>query len=175
MDDLATAVGADGSGAMAALTWSSGLAAASASYTNEWKYDTTFTSLTTNTGTTTSSRAAAQGTVTGVITETAYFINTYAIDPIDLMRLTISNDGADNKVAAALFDSTSAYAVIGASYAVADGCTMDYTVPTLCDMVFDIVVAHAFADASSVVTCTTEISYGGGLCDPTTEAAAVYA
>lgn len=135
------------------MTWSSGLAAASKSYTDSWKGDSGLTSLTTSNGTTTTSRAAAQGTVNGAIVETAFYYTTFAVDSMDMMRLLLANDGASNVMLDALFNGTT-YTTIGMSYASADGCNMavktDSQNATQCSMVFDIVVAAAFTDASTV-------------------------
>lgn len=62
------------------MKWKEGLALGSDSYTSEWSTDATFQSLTSNNGSTTASRAAAHGAVTGKITETAYFYDTYSAD-----------------------------------------------------------------------------------------------
>jgi len=86
-----------GNGSSAAMTWSEGLALGNASYVTEWVAaagtDTAFTSLTSNNGTTTVSRATANGTVTGSIVETAYFFDAFSLDATDFMRLIITNDG----------------------------------------------------------------------------------
>lgn len=88
---------AAGNGSSAAMTWSEGLALGNASYVTEWVAaagtDTSFTSLTSNNGTTTVSRATANGTVTGSIVETAYFFDAFSLDATDFMRLIITNDG----------------------------------------------------------------------------------
>lgn len=144
---------ANASAPMAALTWSEGLALGSAAYTEEWKYDSTFTSLTTNTGTTTSSRAATNGTVSGLITETAFFFQTYSIDPVDFMRFIITNDGSTNYLNTIFDDTSTTYTTMGASYAVDSTCTMNTTGPVLCDMVFDVVIAAGYTNGSSVAEC----------------------
>lgn|ERR1719183_2475032 len=120
--------------AMSEITWSEGLALAAESYTTEWAADPTFTSMTTPTGTTTTSRAAANGSVSGSITETAFFYTTYAVDPLDMMRMIIANDSG---VLAEAFFSTDAeyleeYTTMGASYSLENGCTMDPATPTTC-------------------------------------------
>lgn len=89
---------AAGNGSSAAMTWSEGLALGNASYVTEWVAAagtaTAFTSLTSNNGTTTVSRATANGTVTGSIVETAYFFDAFSLDATDFMRLIITNDGS---------------------------------------------------------------------------------
>jgi hypothetical protein len=153
------------------MTWSEGLALGAATYTSEWAQNSTFTSMTTPTGSTTTSRAAANGSVTGAITESAYFYTTYAVDPIDMMRFIIANDGS-SVMKDALFgvDATylNEYLYMGASYALTSGCVMDATAGdvTACSMVFDVVVASGYTNNSDVAACTTTVSYGGGDCDP---------
>jgi hypothetical protein len=120
--------------AMSEMTWAEGLALAADSYTTEWAADTSFTTMTTPNGTTTTSRASANGTVSGSITETAFFYTTYAVDPLDMMRMIIANDTG---VLADAFFSTDAeyleeYLTMGASYALENGCSMDATTPTTC-------------------------------------------
>lgn len=89
---------AAGNGSSAAMTWSEGLALGNASYITEWVAaagtSNSFTSLTSNNGTTTASRATANGTVTGSIVETAYFFDAFSLDATDFMRLIITNDGS---------------------------------------------------------------------------------
>jgi len=151
------------------MTWSEGLALASQSYTAEWALDSTFTSMTAPSGSTTTSRARANGTVTGAITESAYFYTTYAVDPIDMVRFIIANDGT-SVMKDAFFgvsaDYLDTYLYMGASYALTSGCSMDATTPTACAMVFDVVVASGYTNNSDVAECTTTVSYGGGDCDP---------
>jgi len=54
-----------------------------------------FSSLTTRgNGTTTASRAAANGTVTGALVEAAYFFSAWSLDATDLMNFLITSDGA---------------------------------------------------------------------------------
>lgn len=80
-----------------------------------------------------------------------------------------------------LMDKDSKYKTFGMSYATADGCNMapptdltNGTGSTSCGVVLDLVAAEAFADASSVTQCGTEINYGGDLCKPSADAIAVY-
>lgn len=159
------------------MTWSEGLALAAASYTAEWAQNSTFTSMTTPNGTTTTSRAAANGTVTGAITESAYFYTTYAVDPIDMMRFIIANDGS-SVMKDAMFgvDATylNEYLYMGASYALTSGCSMNTIGPVACSMVFDVVVASGYTNNSDVAACTTTVSYGGGDCDPDDAGLALY-
>lgn len=163
--------------ALTAMTWSEGLTLGSELYTTEWLSNTTFTSMTTPNGTTTTSRAATNGAVTGSLTESVYFYTTYTIDPLDMMRFIISNDGSA-KMFDALFDSAEEgnYLYLGASYALASGCTMDSTTSpeVSCSMVFDIVVATGYTNNSDVAACDATISYGGGDCDPEDAAIAVF-
>jgi len=135
--------------------------------------------MTTPNGTTTSSRAGANGTVTGSITETAFFYTTYAVDPIDMMRLIISNDTGSLQQA---FFGTSAnykgvYNNMGAAYSSVNGCNMSHTmggVVTACSMVFDVVVTSGYTNNSGVSECQPVISYGGGDCDPDANGQAVF-
>lgn len=163
--------------AMPAVAWSEGLALGSQAFTADW-VSSSGVSLTTATGTTTASRAGANGTVSGLLTEAAYFFATYTLDPVDLMRFIITNDGSANKVGDALFSFDVAYKglynFIGMSYAVQDGCTMSTTGPVPCDVVLDVVVAQGYTNASGVAECSTEISYGGGDCDPDAAGQAVF-
>jgi len=108
-------------GALGDMVWSEGLALGADLYTSEWAAsDDSFTAMTTPSGTTTSSRAGANGTVSGSITETAFFYTTYTIDPLDIMRLIISNDSG--VLQSAFFDVTADYLGVynnmGASYSV---------------------------------------------------------
>jgi len=124
MSDLANDITANG--AHSEIVWSEGLALGAESYVTEWAGNNTFTSMTTPNGTTTSSRAGANGTVSGSITETAFFYTTYAVDPIDMMRLIISNDTGSLQQA---FFGTSAeykgvYNNMGAAYSSVNGCNM---------------------------------------------------
>lgn len=161
----------------AAMEWKEGLAAGSAAFTSAWA-TSGGTSLTTDDGTTTASRAAEQGTATGLLTETAYFYTTYTIDPVDLTRLVITNDGSSNYVADALFGVDAVYlgtyTTIGMSIFITDGCTMEVAGPTACEVAFDVVVAEAYTNAADVPECSTTVSYGGGDCDPDAEGQAVY-
>jgi hypothetical protein len=174
LSSLATEV--TDNGALGDMVWSEGLALGADSYTSEWAGDTSFTAMTTPSGTTTSSRAAANGTVSGSITETAFFYTTYTIDPLDIMRLIISNDSGS--LQSAFFDVTADYLGVynnmGASYSVENGCSMNVTTPTACAMVVDIVVTSGYTNASGVATCQPEIEYGGGDCDPDANGQAVY-
>lgn len=106
MSDLANYVG--GTAPLAAMTWSEGLASASAEYTDAWKNDTSISTLTTTSGTTTSSRAGSYGTVDGLITESAYFYSTRSVDTMDMMRMLITNDGS-SYMAQALFGVSADY------------------------------------------------------------------
>ena len=80
-----------------ALTWAEGMSAGNTSYLAEWSAvagtSDSFTSLTTTNGTTTASRAAANGTVTGTIVESAYFFNSYSLDATDMLNFIITADG----------------------------------------------------------------------------------
>lgn len=81
------------------LKWSEGLALGNQAFLAEWAaaYGTAdaFSSLTTRgNGTTTASRAAANGTVTGQLVEAAYFFQAWSLDATDLMNFLITSDGA---------------------------------------------------------------------------------
>jgi len=180
MDDLITYVTTPTDDVLVeSMTWSEGLALGAATYTAEWAQNSTFTSMTTPTGTTTTSRAAANGAVTGAITESAYFYTTYAVDPIDMMRFIIANDGSSvMKDALFAVDGTylNEYLYMGASYALTNSCVMDATAGAVvaCSMVFDVVVASGYTNNSGVAECTTTVSYGGGDCDPDDAGLALY-
>lgn len=90
------------------------------------------------------------------------------------MRFIITNDGGSNVLSSALFATDTVYTTIGMSYKVDSSCNMDESTPTSCSLVFDIVVAESYANASGTTTCGTDVSYGGGECDPNTEAQSVY-
>lgn len=160
-----------------AMVWEEGLALGAALFTADWAVNGG-TSLTTSSGTTTASRAATNGAVTGLLTEAAYFYTTYTIDPIDLTRFIITNDGSATHIAEALFSVDSAYkgvyTAMGMSVATTDGCTQSTTGPASCDVAFDVVVAQAYATSSGIAECTTTVSYGGGDCDPDDLGKAVY-
>lgn len=132
--------------------------------------------MTTSSGTTTTSRAGTYGTVTGSVTETAYWYTTFTVDPMDMMRFIITNDGGSNILADALFATDSVYSVIGMAYRQDSGCSMsdDGSAVSSCELVFDVVTAEAYANASGTTTCGTDISFGGDNCDPETEAQGVY-
>lgn len=95
-----------------------------------------------------------------------------------MTRLVITNDGTSNYVADALFsvdaDYLGTYTTIGMSLATTDGCTMDVSGPTACEVAFDVVVAEAYTNAAGVAECGTTVSYGGGDCDPDADGQAVY-
>jgi len=159
------------------MVWEEGLALGSGLFTADWAVNGG-TSLTTSTGTTTASRAAVNGAVTGLLTEAAYFYTTYTIDPIDLTRFIITNDGSATFIGQGLFDVTSTYfgvyTKMGMSVATTDGCTMSTTGPASCDVALDVVLAQAYDTSSGVAECTTTVSYGGGDCDPDDAGKAVY-
>lgn len=162
--------------ALSEMTWSEGLALGADSYVTEWAADPSFTSMTTPTGTTTSSRAGSNGTVSGSITETAFFYTTYTVDPLDMMRMIIAQD--TGHIADALFDVTADYLGVynnmGASYGSVNGCSMSTSGPTACSMVFDVVVTSGYTNNSDVAECQPTISYGGGDCDPDANGQAVF-
>ena len=92
---------------------------------NDWAENADSKILTTQHGSTTFSRAKKYGSYTGKIIESAYFYNTYSIDAIDMMRFIITNDGHANNIRDALFLAPSTYTLMGAAYAVENGCTMN--------------------------------------------------
>lgn len=158
-----------------AMTWSEGLALGCKNLTDEWKANSTFSATTSAAGTTTSSRAALNGTVSGAITETAFFFSAYSIDATDLVRFILTNDGAGNGLYAAVVDA--AYTTMGASYSGTNGCTMNANEggsPTACDMIFTITVAHGYTNSGAVAACQPTVTYGGGICDPTAYTASVF-
>lgn len=82
------------------LKWAEGLALGNVAYITEWTAAVSsaadkFTSLTSTDGTTTASRANANGTVTGAIVEAAYFFDAFSLDATDLMNFIITNDGTN--------------------------------------------------------------------------------
>ena len=85
------------------LKWSEGLTLGCANFVNEWVRDPTFFSLHAASGSTTISRATANGIITGKIVETAFYYKAYSIDATDMMRLIITNDGSTNNLNQALF------------------------------------------------------------------------
>lgn len=91
------------------MTWSEGMAAGNNAYTTEWAAaagtSNAFTSLTSSNGTTSASRAQANGTVTGSLVESAYFFSAYSIDATDMLNFIIINDGSANPMRNAIFDN----------------------------------------------------------------------
>jgi len=55
-----------------------------------------------------------------------YFFETFSVDPIDLMRFIITNDGDSNEMGWSLFDTTddnlNVFRKIGMSFAFVDDC-----------------------------------------------------
>lgn len=90
------------------------------------------------------------------------------------MRFIITNDGGSNVLSSALFATDTVYTTIGMSYKVDNSCNMDESTGAACALVFDVVVAESYANASGTAACGTDVSFGGGECDPNTEAQAVY-
>lgn len=164
-------------GALDALSWSEGLTSAAEEFVTAWKADTDIDSTTLDNGSTTVSRAGTYGTVSGSITETIYFFNTYTIDAMDFMRFIITNDGS-NAMADAFFgvdsDYLGEYNMVGMAYGSPNDCSADTSGPTLCDFVFDIVATAGYTNSSGTATCDTTVSYGGDLCDPEAEGQAVF-
>lgn len=113
MTSSAKAIGADNvapaSGTSYALAWAEGLALGNAAFVTEWAAaagtSDAFSSLTTPDGTTSASRANANGTVTGALVESAYFFDAYSLDATDLMNFIITNDGAGNQMRDSLWGS----------------------------------------------------------------------
>ena len=94
------------------------------------------------------------------------------------MRFILTNDGSSNYMANALFDVTDtyldSYTSIGMSYAAVDGCSMSIDSVTVCELVFDVIVAQNYQNFNSVESCDTSINYGGGSCTPDSVAESVY-
>jgi hypothetical protein len=166
-----------------ALTWAEGMSAGNTSYLAEWSAvagtSDSFTSLTTTNGTTTASRAAANGTVTGTIVESAYFFNSYSLDATDMLNFIITADGdvtmRDSLFAVAEKDNFTRFS---SGLAQQDGCTMatgaPSGTPTACATALVITVAAGYTNASGVAACQPTILFGGGICDPDTFAASVF-
>ena len=174
MSDLSYYVGNVSS--LDTVVWSEGLALASSLYTSEWASNSSFTTNTTPTGTTTASRLSANGSYSGQIKETVYFFETFSVDPIDLMRFIITNDGDSNEMGWSLFDTTddnlNVFRKIGMSFAFVDDCQVSSE--ESCECVFSILLAEDFTNNSDIETCNTDISYGGGSCDPDADGVAIY-
>jgi hypothetical protein len=166
-----------------ALTWAEGMATGNTEYLAEWSAvagsGSSFTSLTTTNGTTTASRAAANGTVTGTIVESAYFFTTYSLDATDMLNFIITGDG-DVTMRDSLFANTnkSAFTRISAGVASQDGCTMvtgaPSATPTACETALIVTLAAAYTNGSGVAACQPTLAFGGGICDPDTFAASVF-
>jgi len=80
------------------LKWSEGLALAAENYVEEWTRDPTFYSLHAISGSTSMSRANANGITTGKIVETAFYYKSYSVDATDMIRFIITNDGSTNNL-----------------------------------------------------------------------------
>ena len=107
------------------LSWSEGLAMGAENYIDEWRHNPTFYSLHATSGSTTMSRATANGIVTGKIVETAFFYQAYSVDATDMMRFIITNDGSTNNLSTALFLPEGLYTTMGAAYGHKVGCRMN--------------------------------------------------
>ena len=129
------------------MTWSEGMAAGNNAYTTEWAaaFGTAnaFTSLTSSNGTTSASRAQANGTVTGSLVESAYFFSAYSIDATDMLNFIIVNDGSTNPMRDAVFANSNKtkYTKFSGGIAARSGCTVSSSTPTACDHVMIVTVA----------------------------------
>lgn len=166
------------------LKWAEGLALGNVAYITEWtaafaSAADKFTSLTTTDGTTTASRANANGTVTGALVEAAYFFKAFSLDATDLMNFIITNDGT-NAMRDTLFNTEAEklkYGVMSMAVGANDACTPSF--PTggahvACDTALIVTVAKAYANAAGVAACQPTIAYGGGICDPDAWAGSVW-
>lgn len=170
-------------GAAAALTWAEGMSTGNISYLTEWSAVAgsadVFTSLTTTNGTTTASRAATNGTVTGTLVESAYFFDSYSLDATDMLNFIITADG-DVTMRDSLFASANAasFTRFSAGLAQQDGCTMatgaPSGTPTACPTALIVTLAAAYTNGSGVAACQPTLAFGGGICDPDTFAASVF-
>lgn len=168
-----------------ALKWAEGLALGNVAYVTEWTAAVgsaadKFTSLTSTDGTTTASRASANGTVTGAIVEAAYFFKAFSLDATDLMNFIITNDGT-NAMRDTLFNTEAEkkkYGVMSMAIGQDDGCTPAFGTAAAphkpCDTALIVTVAKAYANAAGVAACQPTIAYGGGICDPDAWAGSVW-
>ena len=110
---------------MEPLNWSEGLSLGSASFVYEWSHDPTYYSLNSKSGSTTMSRAKANGIVTGKIVETAFYYKSYSVDVTDMIRFILTNDGGTNNLRDSLIDKESTFTTMGGAWAHKIGCRMD--------------------------------------------------
>lgn len=165
-------IGANPASPVAPIKWMEGLADGNNAYTAEYAATPTFTSLTAPSGSTTVSRATEYGTVTGKVTEVAYFYDTYSSDANDMLRFIITNDGSTG-LRDPLVKKDSKYKAMSAGWASDSSCTMSAATPTACKSVLIVTAAEDYTNGS-VTTCQPTISYGGGICDPDAFAMTVF-
>lgn len=166
------------------LKWAEGLALGNVAYITEWTAAVSsaadkFTSLTSTDGTTTASRANANGTVTGAIVEAAYFFDAFSLDATDLMNFIITNDGT-NAMRDTLFNTEAEklkYGVMSMAIGQDTSCTPAFAAGAAhvaCKTAMIVTVAKSYANAAGVAACQPTIAYGGGICDPDAWAGSVW-
>lgn len=114
------------------------------------------TSLIAPSGSTTQSRARAEGAYTGLITETGYFFEARSLDSIDLMRFLMVNDGSGNQMRNTLFLKNEGawaktYTHMGMAYNIASGCNMTSSVS--CKVLFTVLVTEGYTNNAGVAEC----------------------
>lgn len=134
------AIGSNPASPVAPIKWVEGLAAGNNAYVAEYVADPSFSSLTAPSGSTTVTRATDSGTVTGLVTEAAYFYETYSSDSNDMLRFIITNDGASG-VRDPLVKKDSTYKAMSAGWGSDSSCTMSAATPTACKSVLIVSVA----------------------------------
>lgn len=166
------AIGANPASPVAPIKWVEGLATGNDEFVAEYVADPSFSSLTAPSGSTTISRATESGTVTGKVTEVAYFYDTYSSDSNDMMRFILTNDGSSG-VRDPLVKKDSTYKAMSAGFGSDSSCTMSAATPTACKSVLIVTAAEDYANGS-VTACQPTVSYGGGICDPDAFAMTVF-